>query len=346
MRFTVDQASAGRRLDAFLAAEGAAASVTAARRAIAAGQVRLDGRRAKKGVRLQAGQVVEASAPDPSAGPGPAPALEVLYQDDDLVAVNKPAGIPSHPLRPGETGSVAQALVARFPECATASADPREGGLGHRLDRGTSGVLLAARHPEAWRRLRQALGAAECEKSYLAEVVGALPVGEAPGSIAVAAAIGRTGRRGSRVRIEGGRRPQPAHTEFFLRERRPDSSLVEARLSKGRAHQVRAHLAHLGCPVVGDAIYGPGPASGDLRLHARAVKLRHPMTGLPLHIEAPLPPWARSSPAPPPAMEPVREDATEPVRENTGPLRENAKQPAREDTEPAREDDEDTEETK
>src|SRR3989442_891217 len=83
------------------------------------------------------------------------------------------------------------------------------------------------------RRRRQALGAADCEKPYLAEVVGALPAAEAPGSVAVTAAIGRTGRRGSRVRIEGGRRPQAARTEFFLRERRADTSLVEARLSRG-----------------------------------------------------------------------------------------------------------------
>jgi hypothetical protein len=110
--------------------------------------------------------------------------------------------------------------------------------------------------------------------------------------IVVNAAIGRTGRRGKRVRLEGGRQPLPARTEFRVRERRHETSLIEARLSKGRAHQVRAHLAHLGCPVVGDEIYGRSGGDTGLRLHALAVTLRHPITGRALHIEAPLPGWA------------------------------------------------------
>jgi 23S rRNA pseudouridine1911/1915/1917 synthase len=296
-RLTVDEASAGRRLDAFLAAQGAAPSVTAARRAIASGLVRLDGRPPRKGIRVRPGQIVE-TEDAPAVVAGPELSLDVLYEDDDLVAINKPAGVPSQPLRLGDTGSIATALVARYPECGVAAPDPREGGLGHRLDVGTSGVLLAARHSEAWRRLREALGAADCEKVYLAEVIGALPVdlaergGELSGSIVVTAAIGRTGRRGKRVRLKGGRQPLPARTEFRMRERRGDTSLVEARLSRGRAHQVRAHLAHLGCPVVGDDVYGVAGGGAALRLHALAVTLRHPIEGQPLHIEAPPPGWA------------------------------------------------------
>jgi 23S rRNA pseudouridine1911/1915/1917 synthase len=307
MRLTVEEASAGRRIDAFLAEQGAAPSVAAGRRAIAAGLVRLDGRVPRKGMRVRPGQLVETHEA-PAIAAGPAPSLDVLYEDDDLVAVNKPAGVPSQSLRPGEIGSVAAALVARYPECASAAPDPREGGLGHRLDVGTSGVLLAARHSEAWRRLRQALGAADCEKLYLAEVIGVLPVvadgdggdrqsdrvllGDRSEAVVVTAAIGRTGRRGKRVRLEGGRQPLPARTEFRLRERRHETSVIEARLSKGRAHQVRAHLAHLGCPVVGDDIYGHPGGGATLRLHALAVTLRHPITGGPLRIEAPLPGWA------------------------------------------------------
>jgi 23S rRNA pseudouridine1911/1915/1917 synthase len=227
--------------------------------------------------------------------------LVVLYEDADLVAVSKPAGIPSHPLRPGEGGTLAEALVARYPECARASIDPREGGLGHRLDRGTSGVLVAARHPEAWRRLRQALAAPGCEKLYLAEVVGE----PQPGSLlslpsvhriaddrwSVTAAIGRIGRSGARVKLDGGRNPLDARTEVHLLERRGATALVEARLSKGRAHQVRAHLAYLGTPVVGDVLYGRDPENTELHLHAAVLTLHHPTTGRPLRLEAPIPPW-------------------------------------------------------
>jgi 23S rRNA pseudouridine1911/1915/1917 synthase len=304
MRLIVDEGSAGARLDAFLVARGGAGSVAAARRAIAAGQVHLEGGRARKGTRLAPGQVVTTTADAPApAGVVPRPELplQVLYEDRYLVAVDKPAGIPSHPLRAGETASVAAALVARYPDCAQASADPREGGLGHRLDVGTSGVLVAARDRETWAALRQALGSEGCEKTYLAEVRGVLPdtadrpfveVGTRPGALAVTAPIGRIGRRGSRVRLAGGRNPLPARTEVAVRERRGATTLVTAWLSRGRAHQVRAHLAHLGCPVVGDALYGPEDSTGPLHLHALALALRHPATGAPLCIEAPLPDWA------------------------------------------------------
>jgi 23S rRNA pseudouridine1911/1915/1917 synthase len=300
MRLTVAEAMDGRRLDAYLAAAGGAPSVAAARRAIEAGRVRVDGAREKKGARVRAGQLVEVA----DAGPvgGPELELELLYEDAELVAVAKPAGVPSQSLAPGETGSVASALAARFPECARASDDPREAGLGHRLDRDTTGVLLAARDPATWRRLRELLSGS-CQKTYLAEVTGApfspretpfVSRGVRPGSWVVDAPIGRTGRRGARVNVGGGRQPLSARTEVMVLEPRDATTLLEARLERGRAHQVRAHLAHLGHPVVGDGVYGPEGSPADaLRLHALAVDLVHPTTGNPLHIEAPPPSWAK-----------------------------------------------------
>lgn len=307
-RFTVDRASAGLRLDAFLKRQGAAESAAGARRLVAAGLVRVDGWRARKGVKLRAQQTVEVrSLPSVLLVPEREVPLVLLHQDEDIVAVLKPAGAPSHPLRPGEGPSVAAALVARFPECAHASPDMREGGLAHRLDRGTSGVLFAARRPDAWRGLRAALGAPDCEKVYLAEVVGDFPsrpppgarlasAGPRPGSLLLTAPVGRIGRRGSRVKLAGGRKPLPARTEIAALERRGATTLVEARLVRGRAHQVRAHLAYLGCPVVGDHAYG-APAlrdPGELHLHAHAVELRHPQSGRRLRITAPPPPWAQA----------------------------------------------------
>jgi 23S rRNA pseudouridine1911/1915/1917 synthase len=310
IKMIVEASEAGSRLDGFLAKRQAVPSAAAARRAIAACIVQVNGRAAKKGVHLQAGDAVELSE-DAKAGvvlePAPAQELSVLYQDSDLVAVDKPAGIACHPLRPGDGPTAAGALVARFPECATASPDAREGGLGHRLDVGTSGVLLAARSREAWHRLREALATAGCEKIYLAEVDGKFPSveerefvlpGPRPSSFVVTAPIGRQGRRGGKVRLAAGRQPLPARTEITLLEDRPGRALVEARLSRGRAHQVRAHLAYLGIPVVGDATYGQvneidDAADTSLHLHAWAISFIHPITLKPLRIEAPLPPWAR-----------------------------------------------------
>ena len=292
-RVRVGAEQEGQRLDHVVARARGDVAVAEARRLIDAGAVRVDGRVARKGVRVVAGQTVDVAEVVDAAGVDPDAAVVVrwLHVDDALVAIDKPAGVPSHPLRAGERGTAANAIVARFPECAAASTDPREGGLAHRLDNATSGVLLAARTRAAWEALRAAMGAAACEKTYLAEVVGAPPdagVETAP--------IGRAGRRGGRVRVGAGRAPLAARTAWEVVERRASTTLVRARLHAGRAHQVRAHLAAAGFPIVGDEIYGaaapPALDGARLRLHAHTIALPHPSTGAALLIEAPPPPWA------------------------------------------------------
>ncbi len=287
--------AAGQRVDHALADALPALGVAGARRLLAAGSVRVDGRRVRKGDKVAAGQAIDVDDVALAAEtarhdaapvrPDPALALAVLFADDTLVAVGKPAGVPSHPLRPGELGTAANALCARFPGCATASPDAREGGLVQRLDTGTSGVLIAARTADAWAPLHAALTAEDCEKTYLAEVTGTPPGGgveEAP--------IGRVGRRGTRVRVGGGRRPLEARTVWQLVEQREATALVRAHLHAGRTHQVRAHLAAAGYPIVGDEQYGSGGEA--LHLHAAAVRFRHPVSGQTILIEAPPPDWA------------------------------------------------------
>jgi 23S rRNA pseudouridine1911/1915/1917 synthase len=301
-RYVVDASGAGTRLDTFLA-RALGISATAARRLLAEDAVRVDGRRAAKGARVEGGAVIEVASRLDAAAlvvPDPTVDVRVVYQDTDLVAVDKPAGIPSHPLAPGERGTAANAIVARFPECASASTDPREGGLGHRLDTPTSGVLIAARSRAVWTGLRRALAAPTCEKRYLCEVRGA-----APDEGRIDLPIGRTGRRGKSVRTDGGRNPRAAETSWVVLERRGGTTLVAARLHAGRPHQVRVHMAAAGFPIVGDDLYGAvagGPATtapaddrapAQLHLHAAAVRLDHPVTGRALEIEAPPPPWAR-----------------------------------------------------
>jgi 23S rRNA pseudouridine1911/1915/1917 synthase len=314
----VGAAEAGARLDALLARRGLFASVAAARRAIAAGEVRVGGRPARKGLRVQPGQALElVTAAGPAVVPDGGLPLAVLYADVALVAVDKPAGMAAHPLRPGEGGTLASALVARYPECAAASPDAREAGLVHRLDVGTSGVLVAARSAELWPLLRRALGGGGgdaddgvdpdlddggCEKTYLAEVAGGPPAAGVGVPVVVDAAIGRSGRRSGKVRVGAGRGLLPARTTLIWRAAVAggDSWLVEARLRRGRAHQVRAHLAHVGAPVVGDPVYGDERAAAlaaarglsGFRLHAWRVSFVHPQGGGRLLLEAPAPGWA------------------------------------------------------
>ncbi|MFL5306745.1 MAG: RluA family pseudouridine synthase [Polyangia bacterium] len=296
-RFAIEPGDAGRRVDQAVAAASPGLSVAAARRLIAAGGVRIDGRLARKGDRVAGGQTIDIDdgqqVGQTTAGqrvtPEPAAPLAVLAVDDDWVAIAKPAGIASHPLRAGETGTAANALVARFPECADAAADAREGGLVHRLDTGTSGVLIAARSAQAWSALRRALADPTCEKVYLAEVRGAAGAGESH------EAIGRAGRRSGHVRVGSGRNPLPATTRWEPREQRGDTTLLAVHLHKGRAHQVRAHLAAAGHPIVGDPVYGGGETDPGalLHLHAWSVRFPNPRSKQPICVEAPPPDWAK-----------------------------------------------------
>jgi 23S rRNA pseudouridine1911/1915/1917 synthase len=299
----IEPGADGQRADIFLATLWKV-SVAEARRRWVAAAVRVDGRLARKGDRLAAGAAFEfeeqpTTSSDRMTGttgtgirPDASIGLLVLHCDDHLVAVDKPAGIASHPLGLDEIGTAASAIVARFPECAGASLDAREGGLVHRLDRGTSGVLLAARSRAVWLSLRQALGAEACNKRYLAEVNGhPPPVGR------IDAAIGRAGRAGGTVRVGGGgRRPLAAETRWRVVAETKDTAFVVAELHRGRPHQVRAHLAAAGFPLVGDTRYGSPRALADaeFHLHAWSVGFVHPVTGEALVISAPLPEWAKA----------------------------------------------------
>jgi len=282
--------AAGMRLDVWLAG---ALELPRARvkELLELGAVRIGGRPPRKGDRTVAGARVEVTLPteDPRPVPQPELALQILHLDPQLVAVDKPAGIPSHPLAPGERGTVVNALVARHPECADASADPREGGLVHRLDTLTSGVLLAARTREAWLALRDAFSGRRVDKRYLAVVTG--PVAEA-GEIDLPLR-----HRGDHVEpaLDGSGRE--ALSEFRVLSRSGDAALLEVRIHTGVLHQIRAHLAAIGAPVLGDVSYGGRAHPGLSRffLHASRLGLAHPATGLPLELAAPLPAELRTA---------------------------------------------------
>lgn len=281
---------AGQRLDLFV---GEALGLSRARlkRLFEEGHVRVGGRPAKKGQLVAAGQSVTAEVEDEvrEAVADTALPLAVLHEDAQLVFVDKPAGQPSHPLRPGETGTVANALVARYPECAQASADPREGGLCHRLDVETSGVLLAARTRPAWEALRAGFGGRNVDKRYWALVTG--PLAD-EGDIELP--LRHHPRHPDRVEpaLDGEGDAREALSSFRVLSRAGEHALVEVRIATGVMHQVRAHLAAVGAPIVGDALYG-GRADPELKrffLHARALGVDHPVTRERLTVESPLPP--------------------------------------------------------
>ena len=245
------------------------------------GCVRVAGKLAKKGDRVVAGDVIELSR-EPVSGdalrptPDPAVPIDVLLERADIVAVDKPAGIPSQPLRAGELGTIANGIVHRYPECVAIGDDPRDGGLVHRLDIGTSGVLVAARTAEAHRALRDAFGAGLVHKDYLA-IVENRPVSRECDAPLV--------QRGKRVVVDH-TDGLAAYTAFTVERASETHALVRCNAQTGRMHQVRAHLAHVGSPIVGDELYGGHRLEGfdGFFLHAAKIVLADKT-----EIEAPLP---------------------------------------------------------
>jgi 23S rRNA pseudouridine1911/1915/1917 synthase len=270
----------------------------AVKRAFALGEVRVGGRRVRPATPAEAGLVVELTVEPARGPPEPEPdsPLTVLLEQPRFLVVDKPAGVAVHPLAAGESGTLANAVVARYPECASASLDPREGGAAQRLDLETSGCVLFARDRDAWERLHDQLRRRVVEKVYLALVCGRVTAG---GVCTVPLA-----QRGGRVlpapdpqaeeRLrEKGLAPRPAETRFEVERRFARHTLLRVRIVTGVMHQVRAHLAFLGFPVAGDRLYGGEAAAlPGLRrhfLHAARLGVESPDGGR-LVVESPLPP--------------------------------------------------------
>jgi len=206
--------------------------------------------------------------------------VEVLYEDSQVVVINKPAGMATHPLEIGELDTAANLVVAAYPDCASASEDAREGGAVHRLDFGTSGVLLFARTPPAYAALRGAFKQGQVEKSYLVVSAGL------PRDNPIEQRLEQRGRRS--VPSAAGAQCSTAWRELVAHD---GYRLLECHTHSGRMHQVRAHLAHAGAPIVGDILYGGPPAPASLReffLHAS--ELRLDAGKIALAVRAPLPP--------------------------------------------------------
>ncbi len=275
----------GERLDVFIARSLAAVSRKTVKRALDAGQVFVDGKVVRRAGLLLAGSETISLTLDHPAPESPLPLPEVLFCDEELLAIDKPPGLPSHPTAAG--GANALDLVRGY---------LREQGreelpiLLHRLDVDTSGVLLFALTAAANRALYRQMAGRKVEKTYLC-----LATGDPPEFLRVENQL-KAGVRGRTVAIQsGGKR---AMTEFRVLERGAGISLVEARPRTGRTHQIRAHLAGEGFPLLGDRLYG-GPVSVTLQgepvtarrhlLHAFRLAFRHPGTGERTIIEAPLP---------------------------------------------------------
>jgi len=286
---------AGQRLDRYLATHLPELSRTRIQELIDEGRVRVGGNAVRRAHRVVPGEAVEVEVlprPPLSAVPEDLP-IEILYEDEDLVVVNKPAGMAVHVGAGTPTGTLVNALLHRLKHLSSAGG-PLRPGIVHRLDRGTSGVLVVARHDEAHRKLAEQFRARRVEKTYIALVHGHLK----PNAGTIGLPIARDLRRRTRMttRRHQGRQ---ARTDWRVLARLDGFTLVEVDLRTGRTHQIRVHFSALHHPVVGDTLYGAPrqvragkqmlPPLGRNFLHAARICFEHPRGSGAVEVRAPLP---------------------------------------------------------
>lgn len=287
-RLTFSVPEGGSRLDAYLAAEMPDKTRSAVQKLIEQGHVTINGQPVPKNRKLKAGEVVEIDLPEPEALDVAAQdiPLEIVYEDDDLLVVNKPKGMVVHPAAGNPDGTLVNALLWHCGDSLSGINGVLRPGIVHRIDKDTSGLLMVAKNDKAHQSLAAQIAEHSFTRIYEAVVYG--NIREEEGTISAPIARHPIDRKKMAV-AAGGRE---AVTHFRVLERFPGFTHVECRLETGRTHQIRVHMAHTGHPVAGDPVYGPKKCITELHgqcLHARKLGFIHPTSGEYLEFDSGLP---------------------------------------------------------
>ncbi len=287
MRLTADQN--GERLDAFLSRRGDNLSRSAAQKLIEAGAVRLNGKVPKKNDRLNLGDTVEYTIPEPKEvdiAPKDIP-LEIVYEDEDVAVINKPKGLVVHPAAGHQDDTLVNGLLYAMGDSLSGINGELRPGIVHRIDKDTSGLLAIAKNDLAHTVLASQLKDHSMARTYEAIVCGSFR--EDSGT--VDAPIGRHPTDRKKMCVTQ-RNSKPAVTHWEVVERFRGYTHIRCRLETGRTHQIRVHMAYIGHPILGDTVYGhkkPELGQSSQCLHAGALCFRHPRDGRPVLVFAPLP---------------------------------------------------------
>jgi 23S rRNA pseudouridine1911/1915/1917 synthase len=285
--FQIEPGQAGTRLDQFLAAHVTALSRSRLQALIRDGHVTVNGATVKPGAKLRSGDAVALAEPPPAPSGTEAEdiALDILFEDDDLIVLNKPPGMVVHPAAGNWAGTIVNALLHHCPALSGIGGTQRP-GIVHRLDKETSGCLVAAKNDAAHQALARQFAGREVTKIYLALAAGKF----ARLSGKIDAPIGRHPVHRKKMTVVKPDRGRTAQTDYRVLGPCANGTLVECTLHTGRTHQIRVHLKHLGHPILGDDTYGQRGSFPRQMLHAWKLGFTHPRTGERMNFQAPIPP--------------------------------------------------------
>ena len=286
----------GMRLDHFLTHYAPNTTRSLALTAIRNDNIHVNNRRKPKGYKLQHNDIVLIKQlrekTDIIVHPNPEIPLMLLYEDPSILALNKPAGIPVHPLKTEETNTLANGLIANYPELSSIGEHPLFPAMVHRIDTDTSGIVLVARTGSVYRTLREQFQAREVKKTYRALVHGIVNENNM-----VSGYLCHSSKKGKRMQMVPDESTQRrnnlffAETRYHIEQQFDGYSLLKVIIYTGVTHQIRCQLAHIGHPILGDTLYAPPtlPTLSRHMLHASEISFQHPESGTMLHIEAPIP---------------------------------------------------------
>ena len=277
-----------KRIDAYIPSVDEDLSRTAVQRLIEDGKIEVNGKKVKPSYKVQIGDKIEIEEEQPKESKIEAQEipLEILYEDKDIIVVNKPKGMVVHPANGNPDGTLVNAIMSICKDSLSGIGGELRPGIVHRLDKNTSGAIIVAKNDKAHINLSEQLKNHEIKKTYIALVRGIVKEDQA--TINMPIARSKKDRKKMAVDPKG----KPAVTHFKVLKRFDDCTLLEVNIETGRTHQIRVHLSYIGYPIIGDDVYSNGKNKWNIEgqcLHAKSLDFKHPITGKQIHVEAELP---------------------------------------------------------
>ncbi len=286
-KFIVEKEDANKRIDAYIA-KSANISRVNAQRLISEGKILVNGKSVKHSYKTQENDEITMEQEEPKEVELKAEniPLEIIYEDKDIIVVNKPKGMVVHPANGNPDGTLVNAVMAICKDSLSGIGGELRPGIVHRLDKDTSGIIIVAKNDKAHINLSEQIKNHKVEKTYIALVKGNVKENQAT----INMPIGRSNKDRKKMAVT--KNGKTAITHFKVLKRYDKYTLLEVKIETGRTHQIRVHLSQIGYPIVGDMVYSNGKNEWGIEgqcLHAKSLKFKHPITGKEMYLEAPLP---------------------------------------------------------